>query len=262
MPNRILRDWTDSEVVDVLDVHAERFFVRLIMKVDDFGRYTANTKMLKSTLFPLKSDIRETDISRWLTACEKSGLISLYNVVSKDYLEIKNFKQRLRQSVEKYPSPVNCLTIDGQLTVNRPHETKPNPEVETESKLEPNGSCQASPDEKEIWKNLLKDKLSVHGFIKTKPSIPEPYFEYWNLFAESYGKPRLMTLTDGRKRKLKTRIKEEEFKIELILAKVKESDFIMSEMWFTFDWIIESQANYIKVLEGNYSRKKETYGTN
>ena len=109
MPNRILRDWTDSEVIDQLDVHAERFFVRLIMKVDDFGRYSANAKLLKSHLYPLKTDVRETDITRWLSACQQSGIIALYTVASKEYLQIENFKQVLRQKVEKYPSPDGCV---------------------------------------------------------------------------------------------------------------------------------------------------------
>jgi len=164
MPNRILRDWTDSETIEMLDVHAERFFVRLIMKVDDFGRYTANSKMLKSTLFPLKSDIRETDISRWLAACNNSGLISLYNIASKEFLEIKNFKQRLRQSVEKYPAPDVCQSSDSQVTVIRPLEKKPNPETET------------------------KQKAASLEFISNKDFIPviEKWLEYKKSRIETY----------------------------------------------------------------------------
>lgn len=139
MPNRVLRDWTDSENIDQLDVHAERFFTRLIMKVDDYGRYTANVKLLKSQLFPLKSDIRETDITRWLAACKKSGLIALYAVANKEFLQIDNFKQTLRQKVEKYPPPALCdesathlLSIQqaGAIPETKGNETKPEVEVE------------------------------------------------------------------------------------------------------------------------------------
>src|SRR6478609_121833 len=118
MPNRILRDWTDSETIVALTVHAERFFTRLIMKVDDYGRYNANVKFLKSTLFPLRTDVRETDITRWLTECKASGLILTYNIASKDYLQIENFKQQLRQKNEKYPAPqpLNECAADAQQT--------------------------------------------------------------------------------------------------------------------------------------------------
>lgn len=135
MPNRILRDWTDSETMDSLDVNTERFFTRLIMKVDDFGRYSSNLKLIKSNLFPLKSDIRETDITRWLAECEKAGLIALYVVAQKGYLQIENFKQTLRQKKGKYPPPENCIADDEQLHSNCVADapTKRN-EYETETK--------------------------------------------------------------------------------------------------------------------------------
>ena len=126
MPNRILRDWTDSETIESLDVYTERFFTRLIMKVDDFGRYSTNKQLLKSTMFPLKSDIRETDITRWLSECEKAGLIALYDVAGKGYLQINNFKQVLRQKKEKYPSPLTCISDDKQMFGTRIVETKGN----------------------------------------------------------------------------------------------------------------------------------------
>lgn len=119
MPNRILRDWTDSETIDDLSVYAERFFTRLIMKADDYGRYSGNLKLLKSTLFPLKTDIRETDISLWITECMTCGLIALYNVANKEYVQINNFKQVLRQKNEKYPPPDSnstCVADDKQMT--------------------------------------------------------------------------------------------------------------------------------------------------
>lgn len=144
MPNRILRDWTDSFTMDDLDVHAERFFVRLIMKVDDFGRFSADKRLLKSQLFPLKSDIRDTDIARFLTACEKAGLITIYTVASKCYLQIENFKQTLRQKTTKYPSPDECIANDMQVLSNsvsiaslKRNETETRNEEETETENTP-----------------------------------------------------------------------------------------------------------------------------
>lgn len=125
MPNRILRDWTDSFTVNSLDAAEERFFVRLIMKADDFGRFHADPRLLKSYLFPLLSDTRETDCSRWLAACEKAGLLRCYvDDRGRNYLEIVNFKQRTRQSESKFPTPDkqekdNSPPNDRQLTVKR-----------------------------------------------------------------------------------------------------------------------------------------------
>ena len=165
MPNRILRDWTDSDKIDILDAAAERFFIRLIMKVDDYGRYTANCKMLKSTLFPLKTDIRETDIARWITACEKSDLIVLYNVASKEYVEIKNFKQQLRQKVEKYPSPASATHMH---SISIADANMKRNEVETETNPKP--------------------KTASLDFIENKDFIPlvEKWLEYKKSRRETY----------------------------------------------------------------------------
>lgn len=116
MPTRLLRDWTDSFAVDELDVHAERFFVRLIMVVDDYGRFHADPRMLRSKCFPLKTDIRDSDITRWLAACQKTGMLCCYRDKSKRaLLEVCNFKQRSRTD-SKFPAPGECPSNDGQMT--------------------------------------------------------------------------------------------------------------------------------------------------
>lgn len=131
MPNRIIRDWTMSDKMNSISVHSERFFVRLIMKADDYGYFYADPRVLKASLFPLLLDqIREADISRWTTECQKAGLIVLYKNEGKTYIEIKDFKQRLRQMVSKFPKN------DGQSTVDGQREGNQNPEVEGKETME------------------------------------------------------------------------------------------------------------------------------
>lgn len=105
MPDRILRDWTDSETVNSLSWQAECFFVRLIMKADDFGRYHGNQKLLKSLLFPLKDGLRDADITRWIAECVNAGMIVVYTdkVSGKPFLRLVNFGQRLRTRKAKFP---------------------------------------------------------------------------------------------------------------------------------------------------------------
>ncbi len=113
MPNRILRDCCDSEPVNAVSVQAERLFYRLIQKADDFGRLPSSPRVLRPMLFPLLLDtVREADLSRWLKELdevhalgEPAGLIRLYEVNGREYLEIQNFHQRLRTKTEKYPPP-------------------------------------------------------------------------------------------------------------------------------------------------------------
>lgn len=192
MPNRILRDWTDSFKINDLDVYTERFFVRLIMKVDDFGRFSANPLLIKANLFPLKPDVRETDISRWLTECEKSGLIALYNVANKEYLQITDFRQRMRRQIAKYPPPDQIQSIDGQLTVNSQSidgVKRSRREVEEESEKEKNVSGDKSPTHSPgeiaafekflewILANAprvakMKEPFTIEQFLKVKGKFP------------------------------------------------------------------------------------------
>lgn len=136
MPNRVLRDWTDSEVMSSISFQGEVLFTRLIMKVDDYGCYTANTKLIKGTLFPLR-DIREADISRWIDEIHKAGLIALYSEAGKNYLFIKNFNQRLRAMKRRYPEPTDIRPPSDS---NPPLETKLKPNLETESETETEGA--------------------------------------------------------------------------------------------------------------------------
>lgn len=123
MPNRIIREgFLDSERVNLLSAQAEGFFVRLMLKVDDFGRYHAHTSLLRASLYPLKIDsIREADISRWIQECEKAGLIALYETQSKRYLVILDFRQRTRAPSSRFPDPPSGIrqTNDRHMTVMR-----------------------------------------------------------------------------------------------------------------------------------------------
>ena len=135
MPTRSIRDYTDSDRVNQLSWQAEVFFVRLMLKADDFGRFHANPKLLKSALFPHRVDeIKDKHVIDWISECTAAGLIVCYTVKEKNYLYIKNFCQRLRLMQSKFPEPPQsagkCPSNDGQLTDNRPPEEKRREEEE------------------------------------------------------------------------------------------------------------------------------------
>ena len=92
----------------MLSRDAELFFRRLMSVVDDFGRYDARTSVLRPACFPVQVDsVTEAEISRWLVECRKAGLIGLYTVGGKPYLELfrlhKNVKSR-RNKHSKWPN--------------------------------------------------------------------------------------------------------------------------------------------------------------
>lgn len=110
MPNRILRSWTDSLKFDGIPAEAERLFVRLIMVADDYGRYHAEPRLVRSACFPLESEMLLTEISSALYTLEQRKLIFRYTTCGKELLAIVNYGQRLKQSRPKFPPPPDCAT--------------------------------------------------------------------------------------------------------------------------------------------------------
>lgn len=74
--------------------------------------------------------------------------------------------------------------------------------------------------------------------------------------------PKIRSLSDSRKSKIKSRWKElkciEAF--EALFYRVEESNFLTGKAgsWkCSFDWLVENDKNYLKVMEGNYDNKKK-----
>lgn len=108
MPVRLLREGIlTSERVDQLDAPAEVFYRRLMSKVDDHGLYDARPSILRASLYPLRVDrVREADITRWIAACEKAGVIALYTHDGKPYLQMLDTRWKVRAEA-KFPLPEN-----------------------------------------------------------------------------------------------------------------------------------------------------------
>lgn len=115
MPNRIVREGIlTSDRIDQLDAAAEVFYRRLMSKVDDHGLYDARPSILRSSLYPLRVDrVREADITRWMAACQKAGVIALYEHEGKPLLQMLDTRWPAR-SEPKYtlpPSASNCAQV-------------------------------------------------------------------------------------------------------------------------------------------------------
>lgn len=106
MPTRVLRDGIlTSERVNALSPNAELFYRRLMSVVDDYGRFSANLTLLRASCYPLKLDsVKEDSIKKHLAEAEGAGLIVLFTVAGKAFLEMQDFGQRI-QSKSKFPEP-------------------------------------------------------------------------------------------------------------------------------------------------------------
>lgn len=145
---------------------------------------------------------------------------------------------------------------------------------ESKSYLRPKGltaSSEADPAElKELKKGYDELVLSLDGkenvecwagvkgfIVEKKPVFIEPYIDLWNIFALNH---RLIKqpirITEHRRKKFDTRIKEPGFDFIAILAAVKKSGFLTgnNERGWTvdFEFLIHSEENYTKILEDKY----------
>ena len=114
MPNRLLREGIiGSESVNSLPPEAEVFYRRLMSVVDDFGRYSAHSALLRAALYPLQLDrVSEAHIIRHLATCRKANLLLVYVHEGKRFLELLKFGQHVRAKNSKWPAPPDQCATD------------------------------------------------------------------------------------------------------------------------------------------------------
>jgi len=106
MPNRYTRESAiESEAVNALTWQGEVFYRRLINRVDDFGRMSADIRILRAKVFPLQLDkVTEKDVARLLTETESVGLVFTYDTSGKRFLVMNKWEQG-RAKHSEYPPP-------------------------------------------------------------------------------------------------------------------------------------------------------------
>ncbi len=109
VPNRILKESIcTSDTINGMSDAEEVFFYRLLVKCDDYGRLDARPAILRAWLYPLRLErVPEAMIKRRLAALVRHGLIWLYTVGGKRYLQVVTWArhQQVRAARSKYPSP-------------------------------------------------------------------------------------------------------------------------------------------------------------
>jgi len=243
VPNRIIKESIcTSENINNLSTEAEILFYRLMVQCDDYGIFFAAAPIVKSKCFPWKTDkIKDKDIDIWLYELQEAKLIFLYEFDSKRYLKFVKWEkhQQKRANKSKYPTldSVGAISIlidsnGNQLIANVPENR--------ESRIENRESRQG------IGDNIPCEEIK----------------NQFNTICQSLSK--VVSLSKSRKEKIKVRWNEWgsiEKAIEIFTA-VKDTPFLCGNNergWkCSFDWLIENDKNYIKVLEGVYKKHDNT----
>jgi hypothetical protein len=111
MPNRnIVESICTSDTLAQLSAEAERFFYRILVKCDDYGRYDARPNVLRAHCFTMLLDaITEADVQRWLLelTTEPHAVLYIYHVGERPYLQVINWEayQQVRAVKSKWPNP-------------------------------------------------------------------------------------------------------------------------------------------------------------
>ena len=121
MPNRIIKESIcTSDTLAKLTWFDQCLFFRLIVLADDYGRYDGRAAIIKGQGFPLNS-VTDKQIEDSLSHLASAGIVDLYSVGGKPYLQIETWEkhQRVRNSRQKYPAPETDCRNSPQLAASR-----------------------------------------------------------------------------------------------------------------------------------------------
>jgi hypothetical protein len=105
MPTRYLKPGIcDSPHIDAIkSAQAECLYYRLLVTVDDYGRYDARPALVKARCYPLRETYTSKQVQAWLLELHTAGLIALYGTENGEYLQILRWDNKPRASESKFP---------------------------------------------------------------------------------------------------------------------------------------------------------------
>ena len=163
MPTRYLKPGVrDSESIEALSPNAEILYYRLIVTVDDFGRYDARPSMVKAACFPIRESMTASKVDALLKELSEHGLVVVYQVEGKPYIQLCKWDNVPRAKESKYPALENeCMHMYAD--VCRAHTDAPltvtKTETVTKTLTAPEG---VSP---EVWDSFVKQRKAKKAQI-------------------------------------------------------------------------------------------------
>lgn len=165
MPTRYLKPGIrDSESIEKLSHIAEILYYRLIVTVDDFGRYDARSSMVKAACFPIKDSINANKTETLLEELAKHGLIQIYKVDNKPYLQMAKWDNVPRAKESKYPAmSYDCIQM--HTSAYKSHTDAPLTETETKTKTETKTVQAPEGVSPEVWDSFVKQRKASRAVI-------------------------------------------------------------------------------------------------
>ncbi len=112
MPQRFLRPGlTNSERFNKVSLHAQSLWLRILTRVDDFGRYDARASVLAGELFSVWNELHPEDavnpqrIPALRCELQAAGLAEFYTSEGKEVVQLLQWEERARANRSKWPNP-------------------------------------------------------------------------------------------------------------------------------------------------------------
>jgi hypothetical protein len=165
MPTRYLKSGIrDSESIENVSPLAENLYYRLLVTVDDFGRYDARPAMIKAACFPIKDSINASKTEALLKELAQHGLIEIYVDQEKPYLQMSKWDNIPRAKESKYPSnPHNDVQM--YASVCNAHTDVPLTKTETETKTQTKTAIAPEGVSPEVWDTFVKQRKASRAVI-------------------------------------------------------------------------------------------------
>lgn len=121
MPNRIIKDAIlVSANIDQLTADEERFFFRLLLISDDYGRFDARPPVIRGRAYPLKPEVTDQHVLSWIAKLVEVDILHAYEVNGARFIGFSNWHtyQNVRAGKSKYPSPEGAQLLHAEDVVS------------------------------------------------------------------------------------------------------------------------------------------------
>jgi len=245
-----------SEDFGKLTTLAKVVFIGMFSNADDEGRGKAKAIYLKSVIFPYDEGIRVADVDKTLSEIGSNMSVTFYSHNGSEYYSFDNWSKW--QTINR-PTPSMIPEFDeNDESFQRLFNER---SMSTHGGLLPNRKEEEKKEKKKGKEENIKGDGGGLDEPPAKPAITaDDVFNKYN--AICINNPKAKIFSSSRREKVNTRLKEEAFRENYVevFKIVATNPFLQGKTdshWKAdFDWLIENDKNYVKVLEGKYENTK------
>lgn len=237
------------DVAGKLAEFCQSLYPLLIAHADDSGRQQGDAFTVKHAVHPT-SPRGLADFERGLSALAAVNLIAWYEVDGRKYIEIQDFALHQPGLKNRGNSKIPAMPDDAVGCREMPLEGKGTEEKRTEEKGREGNGADAPP---------LAAVPTTRDPVAPECKV-EAVVQLWNEMVAGSKLPQCRGLSDKRRGHIKARLKDHGLGIVRdTFGKAIASSFCNGHndrAWvLTFDWLMESPDNFLKVMEGKFDNR-------